>query len=170
MSEAMDWLPPLVLFKEHDNDWNKYLFAVYWWFVADFVKDKPKFGGKRLGLKKHPLSEGKEATFWHMIQEGEVEAERTPDFRRMERIRWPRPVIDRADEHGDHSTIKVWRNIRRNESRVLLWLERAEYLVVLADRGDYILPWTAYPVDQEHRKRKLQREYEAYRKSLPQKG
>lgn len=170
MSEPTDWLPELVLFKDHDNDWNKYLSAVYCCFVSDFVNHKPQFGSKRVGLKRHPVSAGKEATFWHMIQEGAVEAERTPNFRRMERIRWPRPIIDRADEHGDHSTIKVWRNMRGKECRVLIWMESAEYLVVLADRGDYILPWTAYPIDQEHRKRKLQREYEAYRKSLPQKG
>jgi hypothetical protein len=36
------------------------------------------------------------------------------------------------------------------------------YLVILADRGEYILPWTAYLVEQPHRKRKLQREYEEY--------
>jgi hypothetical protein len=166
----MDWLPALVLFEDYESDWGKYLEAVYAFFVADFVDAQPTFGGKRLGLKRHPIEHGKEATFWHMIQEGDVEAERTPDFRRMERVRWPRPIIDRATEHGDHSTIKIWRNMRRNESRVLIWMESAEYLVVLADRGDYILPWTAYPVDREHRKKKLQKEYEAYRKSLPQKG
>lgn len=32
------------------------------------------------------------------------------------------------------------------------------YLVILADRGDYILPWTAYLVEQPHRQRKLQSE------------
>ena len=34
--------------------------------------------------------------------------------------------------------------------------------LILADRGDYILPWTAYLVEQSHRQRKLQREYEEY--------
>ncbi|MNH30689.1 hypothetical protein D3C79_909980 [compost metagenome] len=45
---------------------------------------------KRLGLKRHPVIQGKEATFWHMISEGNDEAERLPDLRRCERIRWPR--------------------------------------------------------------------------------
>jgi len=49
--------------------------------------------GKRLGLKRHPMTQNKEATFWHMIQEGSVESERIPDIRRCERIRWPRPSV-----------------------------------------------------------------------------
>ena len=61
-----------------------------------------------------------------MISEGSVEEERTPDLRRMERIRWPAPVI----EHSDDGVIKVWRNQRRrNETRILLWLEELDYLV-----------------------------------------
>jgi len=40
----------------------------------------------------------------------------------------------------------------------------SNYLVILADRGDYILPWTAYLVEQPQRQRKMQREYEEYRK------
>jgi hypothetical protein len=32
-----------------------------------------------------------------MIQEGRTEDERTPDLRRCERIRWPRPIIERLE-------------------------------------------------------------------------
>jgi hypothetical protein len=47
---------------------------------------------------------------------------------------------------------------------VCLWLVKGNYLVILADRGEYILPWTAYLVEQPHRQWKLQREYEEYRR------
>lgn len=43
-------------------------------------------------------------------------------------------------------------------------------LVILADRGDYILPWTAYPVVHTHQQRKLQKEFEAYCRQQAQKG
>jgi len=33
---------------------------------------------------------------------------------------------------------------------------------VLADRGGYILLWTAYCVEQEHRRRKLKNEFTNY--------
>ena len=141
--------------------------AIYAYFKQDFIDSKPVFRGRRLGLKRHPLAQGKEATFWHMIQEGAVEDERTPDMRRCERIRWPKPII----EHDEDPSVKVWRNQRDGEERVCLWFQKENYLVILADRGDYILPWTAYLVEQPHYRRKLQREYEAYQKMVaPQKG
>ncbi len=166
MTDEPDWLPPLVLFSEFGGDWAAYLDALYDCFKQDFVDNKPVFRGRRLGLKRHPLSYGKEATFWHMIQEGAVEEDRTPDFRRCERIRWPRPII----EHDEDSRIKVWANQRRGEQRICLWFEQENYLVILADRGKYILPWTAYLVEQPHRQRKLQKEYEAYCRDKGQKG
>jgi hypothetical protein len=63
--------------------------------------------------------------------------------------------------------VKVWRNQRGREERVCLWFEEADYLVILAERGDYILPWTAYLVEQSHRKRKLLKEYEDCRRGRP---
>jgi hypothetical protein len=160
MADAPEWLPPLVLLGDYGGDWDAYLNAIYAYFKRDFVDSKPAFEGRRLGLKRYPLTHEKEATFWHMIQEGRIEDERTPDLRRCERIRWPRPII----EHADEPAVKVWRNQRGREERVCLWFEDEDYLVVLADRGGYILPWTAYLVEQPHRKRKLQKEYEDYRR------
>lgn len=158
MNDSPHWLPPLILFNDYGGNWDAYLEALYAWFKRDFIDSKPVFQGRRLGLKRHPMDQGKEATFWHMIQEGRNEEERTPDFRRCERIRWPKPII----EHDKDQAIKVWRNLRGREVRVCLWFERENYLVILTDRGDYILPWTAYLVEQPHRQRKLQKEFEEY--------
>jgi len=109
-------------------------------------------------MKRHPESQGKAATFWHIISEGNIEENRLPDMRRCERIRWPRPVIEHSHENG----VKVWKNIRGREIRICLWLESLEYLVILADRKDYVLLWTAYMVDKDHRRQKLQKEFEEY--------
>ena len=158
----ISWLPDLVLFEDFGGDWGKYLDALYAYFKKDFVDGKPVFRGQRLGLKRHPLSQGKEATFWHMISEGKGEDERLPDFRRCERIRWPKPTI----EHSGEPVIKVWENERRGETRICLWLEAEEYLVVLAKRKGYLLPWTAFMVTLPHEKRKRQKEYEAYRRNV----
>ena len=158
-----DWLPPLVELSASNGDWTTYLEVVYRCFVKDFLEDKPVYCGRRLGLKRYPVELGKEATFWHMISEGKTEADRTPDIRRMERIRWPKPIIDSSKENPQTTPIKVWRNQRRgNESRILLWVEAENYLVILADRGDYLLPWTAYLVERTHQQAKLQKEYEQY--------
>lgn len=162
MIGAPGWLPPLVLLKDYGGDWSQYVEAVYACFQEDFIDSNPEFQGRRLGLKRHPLSNGKEATFWHLTSEGMDEATRTPDLRRCERIRWPRPVIANSED----DVVKVWTNVRTGakgeETRICLWLETQEYLVILADRKQYILPWTAYVVDRPHQKKKLQKEFEKY--------
>ena len=152
------WLPPLEELKAYGGDFSRYLEAIYQIFCAGFVESKAVFEGKRLGLKRHPVIQGKEATFWHMISEGAVEADRLPDFRRFERIRWPKPFIENAADPA----LKVWRESRKGSTRVHIWFSEAQYLVVLDERETYILPWTAYPVDQIHEQRKLERRWEKY--------
>lgn len=165
--DSVVWLPELVLLEDSGGDWERFLETVYRHFVADFVDAKPVYQGRRLGLKRHPVVDGKEATFWHMTSEGRIEQDRGPNIRRMERIRWPKPVIEESEESEQATVVKVWRNIRRkNEERVLLWVETEQYLVVLADRGEYILPWTAYQVTRPHQQRKLQKEFERYWESV----
>jgi hypothetical protein len=142
-----DWLPPLMEFNDYGGDWESYLTAIYAAFRTDFIASSPFFRGRRLGLKRHPVIQGKEATFWHLISEGKVEENRTPDFRRCERIRWPKPVI----EHESEPEILVWIEPRgSNDDRIHIYLTAERYLVVLADRGSYILPWTAYYIQHEN--------------------
>ncbi len=156
-----DWLPPLVLLEENDGDWNKYLTLIYSYFKSDFIDSHCNYRGIKIAIKRHPQIDDKEATFWHLITEGDNETERTPDLRRCERIRWSKPLIEKVPDE----TIKIWQNKRRNETRLCLWLEAAEYIVILAERKNYLLLWTAYTVTESHRKRKLQKEYESTLKS-----
>lgn len=155
-----DWLPDLVTLQDHGGIWDKYLEAIYEGFCTDFVKDLPSFRGRKLALKRHPLTQNKEATFWHMITEGPDEAERTPDIRRCERIRWPRRFIEVVDEKG----LKCWIAEKKNDQRIHIWLDTdtESYIVVLSERKTYLLMWTAYPVTYAHTRRKLQREYENF--------
>lgn len=163
--EAMPpWLPPLICLSDFGGDWRRYEDAVYEAFCRDFVRSQITYGGLPLRLKRHPVVAGKEATFWHFTSEGQVEEQRVPDLRRCERIAWPKPIIEQA---GNDAAITVWENERRRgERRACLWLEEEDYLVVLALREGYVLPWTAYLVLEAHGKRKLRKEYEAYKRSL----
>lgn len=154
-------LPKLITLVEFGGDFQAFFDAVYEIFREDFVEVKPIFQGKNLGLKAHPKVDGREYTFYHMTHEGSDEANRQPDLQRMERMRWPRPMI----EHSDHEGLKVWCNERKGEKRILIYHEEEGYVVVLAERGNYILPWTAYLVQQDHRRRKLLKEYEAWKKA-----
>lgn len=159
------WLPDLMLLSDCGGDWIAYLDALHRAFEQDFIHSKPRWMNKRVGLKRHPEHDGKSATFWHMISEGNSEADRTPDFRRCERIRWPRPMMDDHDGLSpDKSQARLlwWAEKRRNETRILLALKDFSYVMVVADRGDFVLPWTAYYVDREHRRRKLRQRFEGF--------
>ena len=157
----INWLPELVLLEEYSGEWSYYFEVLYSIFKDDFINNRPQFRGVHLGLKRYPLVNGKEATFWHIISEGEGEENRIPDLRRCERIRWPKPVV----EHFESRYIKLWENERKGEKRICLWLEEEDYLVILSHRKGYYLLWTTYLVKEEHRKRKLNKEYTSWKEA-----
>ncbi len=156
-------LPDLIFLEHFGGDWLSFYDFVYLCFKEDFIKNPLKqFEGKKVGLKRHPLSsDNKEATFYHMTHEGQEEQCREPDIRRMERIRWPKYMM--VNYKSDH--LKVWRNKRGSNGNILIYHEEEGYLLVLADRGDYVLPWTAYTIEHRHRRQKVLKEYEAYKKA-----
>ncbi len=156
--ELPDWLPPLVRMEDHGGDWDVYLSAIHTVFKRDFAGRRPDFRGRRMGLKRHPIIDGMSATFWHFISEGKGEDNRTIDFRRCERIAWPLAII-KAVDGGD---VRCWSQRRGRNTNLVLALPDFSYVVILADRGDFVLPWTAYCVAQPHRQAKLKREFEAW--------
>lgn len=151
-------LPPIISLEEYSGDIVNYLEAVYAIFRKDFVDSKPVYRNKKLGLKKYPLISDKEYTFYHMTHKGNIESERIPDLRRCERIAYPRPLI----ENSTSPSLKVWKNKRGTKVRILIFHEEESYLVILEDRGSYILPWTAYIIEYNNKKLRLLKEYEAY--------
>lgn len=159
MSRLPDWLPELLLFEDYHGDWQRYEDKIYERFYTDFVESKPKFQNKLVDITKQ-LIKGKERSFWHCIQEGRIEEQRTPDLRRCERISWIRAII----EHANEPIIKKWQNKKGRHIRQLLWLEEAEYLIVLEERIKTWLLWTAYCTTLGHTKNHLRKEYEATQK------
>ena len=151
--------PDLMQLSEYSGNFKRFFDAVYNVFKEGFIDSKPQFNGLQVGVQKFPLVDGIHRTFYHITHEGEDESNRTPDLRRMERIRFPRFIIDNIP----NNELLVWKNSRGKDSRVLIFNQAEEYLVVLTERKDYYLFWTAYLVEQNHSKRKLMSEYEAYK-------
>ncbi|MBI5416690.1 DUF3800 domain-containing protein [Candidatus Poribacteria bacterium] len=116
------------------NDWNLYLDKIYEFYKKDFIDNKPIFKGVKVSVKRLPFDKGKESNFWHIISEGTNETDRTPDLRRCERIRWPKPII----EHNNETIMKLWENERHSnkgiERNICIWFESAEYIVILRKR------------------------------------
>lgn len=154
-------MPPLILLDEYDGDFGRYLEAVYAIFKRDFVDSRPSLQNKRFALKKYPLEFGKEHTFYHITHEGHDEESRTPDMRRMERVAFPRVMIDNIQ----NSKLKVWVKRINNADRIHILHEEERYIVVLESHPEYILLWTAYYIEYNHTLRKKISEYENYIKS-----
>lgn len=158
------WLPELLPFT---GNWEEYVKVIYDIFCNDFIKSRPIFRDKLIYIGEGRLLNGKELTFWHIISEGRTEEEKLPDLRRCERIRWPRQIID----HCTDPRIKIWENERQGsqgrgmQKRLCLWLEDADYLVVLSDRKRFYLLCTAYPIYGRRRREHLKKEYNAYQEA-----
>lgn len=154
-------LPELVKMEDYNGDANKYIEALYAFFKQDFIKSKPIYKNIEVNIIKEPKLKDKEWTFWHITSEGKKEEERIPDIRKCEKIRWIKPII----ESTDNGEIKFWRNERGKDKRICLCYGDWEYIVILIDRKKYILLCTAYPVERDHTKTKLQKECDDFEKA-----
>lgn len=162
MSDVKELIfPDLMYLDNYNGDFQVYFKAIYRIFENDFIRKSFSYEGKNVTVRKYPLVDGIHKTFYHITHQGEDENNRTPDFRRMERIRFPKFVI----ENNKHPEILIWKNTRGRDERIVLLNERQNYIVVLTERSNFYLFITAYLVEEEHRKRKLLQEYETYKKT-----
>lgn len=153
--------PDLIYFNNYGGNFQNYIKAIYTVFEEDFIKSHPIYEGLKVSVRKYPEVDGLHRTFYHITHQGEDESNRQPDLRRMERIRFPKFVID----NNTNSEILIWKNIRGKDERIVLFNEAENYVVILTDRTDYYMFITAYYIETEHRKRSLLKEYETYIKA-----
>ncbi len=161
MSKAISLqFPELIYFEDFGGDFNAYFKAVYLIFENHFIKSQPVYDGLNVSAPKQPLVDDKHhRTFYHITHEGEDEKNRNPDFRRMERIRYPKFVIDNCP----HSELLIWEKTIGRDQRIHILNEVEQYLVVLTKRKTYLMLCTAFFIEQEHTIKKKLKEYEAYK-------
>lgn len=156
-------LPEIIELSDFNGDWPSYINEVYRVFKRDFIIEKCRFRGNQLRMKKHPVMDGKEYTFYHMTHSGNDEKNRQPDLRRCERIAWAKPCIEKCDAWK----LKIWEQERKGDKRICIWLEldgEPDYFIVLNVRKGYLIPWTAFVIEYNHQRRKKQKEYEEWLK------
>ena len=159
-----DKIPEIIKLEQYGGDYEQYEEAVYSLYKRTFENDKFFFREKNIEQKKYPYYKNKPGTFWHIISTGTDEANRIPDLRRYERITWPAHILGYCKQNCDK--LLIWKNKRKGKNRILLWCKEIDYLVVLDERKDYCLFWTAYPVERQHTRNKLMKEYTEYMASL----
>lgn len=107
--------PELLYLHDYGGDFQAYFSAVYSVFEKHFIKSNPTFDGIRVSAQKFPLVDGIHRTFYHITHEGDDEANREPDMRRMERIRFPKFIITSCP----HADLLIWKNQRKRDTRIL---------------------------------------------------
>ncbi|TKB83696.1 MAG: hypothetical protein E8D44_07715 [Nitrospira sp.] len=143
------------------GDWDRYEDELYEIYENTIVRSALTFGGLPVKAKFAPPTKKKGFTFWHLISEGEQEEERTPDFKRCERIRWVAWLVQNALSHPD---VSWWENDRWGNTHIVIWHEQESFAVILAKRTGYVLLKTAYWVKQ-HRRKDFERERAEYWRS-----
>jgi len=158
-------LPDLVDFNDY-NVWELYLEKLYFYFTIDFIdyENQLLFQNKPVRLCRTEKEQGKEITFWHIIQKGIDEEERFPNFRRCERIRWIRPIIEFGSNKKE---VLIWKTFKKGNKRICFYLHQEKYcLVLVAGRKEFQL-LTAYYVEYSHEDTKLRKEHEKNTKKPP---
>ena len=148
--------------KDTVEKWRVYLEALDGVYQRMLVKGGLTFCGKRVGCRRMPESRNKHFGFWHLIQEGFPEEERTPDLERCRRLLWVAWVIQNA---GKTDEIRVFLQTPRHGEKKpwALWLFNQDYAVILAERDDYCLLKTAFMVGANKRE-EFERDWQASQK------
>ena len=172
----VEWLPELLLFQDYNGDWHRYLDAAYDCFTKDFLEAVPKVLGVDIRSKRNKMYDGKDHSFWHCIEEHIPgapvdEDNRIPNIRLIERIKWPRPIIEQVAKSSD---VLAWTEIYRGHGtreRAHLFVPSEDYVVVLDPRQidefgkpAYYYLWTTFLCASERQHQTMLRRYEKGKK------
>jgi hypothetical protein len=160
-------LPKFIELSEADGAdtaerWGIYLEALYQVYQRTLVHGGLSFRGMRVQCRRVPESRFKQFGFWHLVQEGFPEEERTPDLERCRRLLWASWVILNA---GADARIRVFPQTPRHGEKKpwALWLHAHDYAVIVAERKDYCLLKTAFLVNSNKRQ-EFERDWHASQK------
>ena len=152
------WLPAELCYADYQGNWDNFISAVYDTFSKDFKQSDARYEGHKIVYDSR-IEFGKEVGFWHLVQKENIRTrERLPDIRRCERISWPRPIIDYSKE----ASVSVWKKDINRETRIHIWLEALDYIVVLSEKPKVVVLVTAFCINYESYRRKLRRDRDNY--------
>lgn len=140
------------------DKWKQYLEGIYDIYLRTVAFGKLTFRGLPIRCQFRPATFGKHYAFWHMMQEGPIENERTIDLERCKRVKWLSWVIGHADID---SRIRVFQQNRGREVSWVLWLHEHDYAVILWQRNGYFLLKTGFIV-KPHKRKEFLRDWEKH--------
>lgn len=146
-------LEDLHTYKDFNNNFTEYEDYLYSIFLKDLFNMKIFYKEKPVSLKKHPMYNDKEESFYHLTcknYEWDI-SKRDPDFRRSERLHW----IKQSIETNHSLTYKkdcflVYKKETNNKVRTHLLNKEDRYIIILEERKDYYLLITAFYIEYDN--------------------
>lgn len=170
LTDDLAWLPKLIELSQFGGDWQAFIDSAYDYYARDFIRDEPTLLGRTVKSKRHVAYNGQDHSFWHCIEEhaggSRNEENRIPKISLVERIRWPRPIIEHVARTPG---ILAWTEIHHGHGtskRAHLFVEDEDYCVVLEPRGKdqygkprYYFLWTTFLCETDDQHNKMLRRY-----------
>jgi hypothetical protein len=125
--------------------WGVFREVLYQVFLRQLANAGLTYANLPVKCRYHPAYDNKHGSFWHLITEGKVEDNRTPDLDRCTHLQWVAWIVRNAD---NPSLIRSWEQQRSTSrgmsKRIPLWLFEENYVVILEKREDCFLLVTAF--------------------------
>lgn len=153
MQNKCYWLPELITLDDFNGEWSSYESYLYDIFSKHFLETNPIFNGKIVRPRQHPMHNGKYESYFHITSGHYKEVEeRVPDFRRCERIKWPKAMIENSKCNciDNCDNYLIWKKKYKNKFRYSLLLKNEKYLVILEERPKYYILISAFPLTYAH--------------------
>lgn len=141
--------------KDDADRWNNYVEGLYRIYLKTVAFGGLQFKGLPVRCQFRPETFGKHYAFWHMMQEGRIESERSVDLERCRRVAWIGWVIRQANSD---TRIRVFPQAREREQSWVLWLFESNYAVILWERNESFMLKTAFMV-KPHKKMEFERDW-----------
>jgi hypothetical protein len=156
-------LPDIIELSDHEWNIDSYEAAIHVVYLDIFRNPPVYYNGKQILPIVFPKQyKGRHWTFSHMTSTGKVEDDREFDLRRCERLTWVKKILMNLD----HPSIKKWRQIRRSKSRIAIWHETQDFLIILEERTDTFKLITIFLTQAQKYKNQFNKEYQEYIKEL----
>jgi hypothetical protein len=162
--EGVSELPKLIPFSaaaglDSAERWQDFVDGLYGIYFKFIVKGNLMFRNLPVRCRACPETFGKHFAFWHMMQEGKIENDRTIDPGRCERLLWIPWIIQNAEKDV---RIRVFKQSPRDSNTSwALWLFSEKYAVILHERTEYFLLKTAFLV-KPHKQQEFERDWKKH--------
>lgn len=147
------------------QEYEEKIYAIYLKLYEDSIL---YYEGFEVKMKHYPPTYDQKSGFYHLVCQNynhtNNDVDRVPNLRRYEKITWANQLLINCS-NIKCSNLLIWENIRKGKRNILLYCKDIDYLVVLGKRRNYLLLVTAYPIEKDHTRRKLMKEYNKYLKT-----